>query len=250
MSLDSIRSSARPCVASRVRKEMLMNPSAGHHSFRIALVASLVFVTGSATAASQAECAALASGPLPSDVTAIATTWMAASATFPEHCRAEGNIGPGTIGFALQLPTTWNSKLYHQGGGGFVGSIPDATAGLRMGYATAATDTGHTGNVLDASWALNNPQARIDFGYRAVHVTTTTAKAIIASFYGQPPSRSYFVGCSRGGGQGLMEAQRFPEDFDGLVVGAPAFEWTEFMVGFNWNSRAVSANPIPVAKLA
>ncbi|HZA51569.1 MAG TPA: tannase/feruloyl esterase family alpha/beta hydrolase [Myxococcaceae bacterium] len=220
-------------------------------SIRSAQVAFIALLAARASAASPEECAALASPPFPPDATALSTTWMPADAatSTPEHCRVEGNIGPGTIGFALQLPTAWNRKLYHQGGGGFVGAIPDAIAGLRLGYATAATDTGHRGNVLDASWALDNPQARVDFGYRAVHVTTTTAKALLASYYGSGPSRSYFVGCSRGGGQGLMEAQRFPEDFDGLVVAAPAFDWTEFMVGFNWNSRAVSANPIPLAKL-
>jgi feruloyl esterase len=125
---------------------------------------------------------------------------------------------------------------------------------LPAGYATAATDTGHKGGgplggALDATWALNNPQAVVDFGYRAVHVTTTTAKAIAAAYYGRGPSRSYFNGCSRGGGQGLMEAQRFPDDFDGIVVGAPAFDWTEFMMGFNWDSRAVAAAPIPATKL-
>ena len=217
------------------------------------LFATLFALSSGAQAASAAQCAALKSLAL-AQTKISSATWMAATATLPEHCRVQGVIGPGTIGFAVQLPSVWNSKLYHQGGGGYVGSIPDASAGLALGYATAATDTGHTGGgalggALDATWALNNPQGVIDFGYRAIHVTTTTAKAIAAAYYGKAPSRSYFTGCSRGGGQGLMEAQRFPEDFDGLVVGAPAYHWTEFMMGFNWDSRAVAAAPIPLAKL-
>jgi feruloyl esterase len=242
----------RPCTLRRdldARRRTLMARLVRCRFLRPVLAVSIAALAGSASAASPADCAALASGPFPAEVTAMIATWMPTAGTTPEHCRVQGNIGPGTIGFAVQLPTAWNGKLYHQGGGGFVGAIPNATAGLRLGYATAATDTGHQGNGLDASWALNNDQARRDFGYRAVHLTTTTAKVIIASYYGNAPSKSYFVGCSRGGGQGLMEAQRFPEDFDGLVVAAPAFDWTEFMVGFNWNSRAVSANPIPLAKL-
>jgi len=217
------------------------------------LLTLILSLPSAALAASAAQCAALKSLHLP-QTTISSATWMVATATLPEHCRVVGNIGPGTIGFAVQLPSSWNGKLYHGGGGGYVGAIPDASAGLVLGYATTATDTGHTGTgplggVLDASWALNNPQAVIDFGYRAIHVTTTTSKAIVAAYYGKAANRSYFVGCSRGGGQGLMEAQRFPDDFDGLVVGAPAYHWTEFMMGFNWDSRAVAAAPIPLAKL-
>ncbi len=217
------------------------------------LILGLLSLPRSALAASPAQCSALTSLALPS-VTSLSATWTAATAALPEHCTVQGVIGPGRIGFVVQLPTDWNGKLYHAGGGGYVGFIPDASAGLALHYATAATDTGHTGSgplggALDATWALNNPQGVIDFGYRAIHVTTATAKAIIAGYYHHAASRSYFVGCSRGGGQGLMEAQRFPADFDGLVVGAPAFNWTEFMQGFNWNSRAVAAAPIPDSKL-
>ena len=217
-------------------------------------LAALVAAAPQARAASAEQCSALRSLSLPL-TTISSAAWNAATPALPEHCRVQGVIGPGKIGFAVQLPSDWNGKLYHGGGGGYVGSIPDASAGLALHYATAATDTGHTGDpralggALDGTWALNNPQGVVDFGYRAVHLTTTTAKAIAAAYYGRGPRRSYFVGCSRGGGQGLMEAQRFPEDFDGLVVGAPAFHWTEFMMGFNWDSRAVAAAPIPLAKL-
>ncbi|HEU4384934.1 MAG TPA: tannase/feruloyl esterase family alpha/beta hydrolase [Anaeromyxobacteraceae bacterium] len=219
----------------------------------VALASALLALAPPARAASPAECSAL--GALsPPDTTIGSTTWMPATSTLPEHCRVEGVIGPGQIGFALQLPTAWNGGLYHAGGGGYVGFIPAGDAGLAQHFATAATDTGHKGTgpfggALDGTWALGNPQAKLDFGYRAVHVTTVTAKSIAAAYYGRAPGLAYFAGCSRGGGQGLMEAQRFPADFDGILVGAPAFHWTEFMQGFNWDSRALAAGPLPVEKL-
>ena len=218
-------------------------------ALRVAAAAAALAVLPPALAASPADCSALTGLSLP-ETTISAATWMPATATLPEHCRVTGVIGPGTIGFAVQLPTAWNGGLFHQGGGGYVGSIPNASAGLVRGFATAATDTGHTGSGIDGSWALGNPQAEVDFGYRAIHVTTVAAKAIAARYYGGAPGLAYFAGCSRGGGQGLMEAQRFPADFDGILVGAPAFHWTEFMQGFNWDSRALAAGPLPVGKLS
>ncbi len=224
-----------------------------HPAARALVALAVLLAAPAARAASAASCAALAAASFP-DTTITAAAWNAASAALPEHCRVEGRIGPGAIGFAVQLPSAWNGKLYHQGGGGYVGFIPNADAGLRLGYATAATDTGHKGagpigGALDGSWALNDDQARVDFGYRAIHVTTVTAKRIARAYYGSGPRLSYFLGCSRGGGQGLMEAQRFPEDFDGILVGAPAFDWTEFMTGFNWDARALAAGPLPASKL-
>ena len=151
-----------------------------------ALCAVLLARPPAASAASAGQCAALASLHL-AQTTISSATFRAATSTLPEHCRVEGTIGPGTIGFAVQLPSDWNGRLYHAGGGGYVGSIPDASAGLALHYATAATDTGHKGDpnalggALDGTWALHNPQAVIDFGYRAVHVTTATAKAIAAA---------------------------------------------------------------------
>ncbi|MFC2142121.1 tannase/feruloyl esterase family alpha/beta hydrolase, partial [Acidobacteriota bacterium] len=88
------------------------------------------------------------------------------------------------------------------------------------------TDTGHEGHPLDASWALNNMERIVNFGHQAVHRTAVTAKALIEAYYQQDITRSYFFGCSRGGGQALMEAQRYPDDFDGIVCGAPAYDWT------------------------
>src|SRR5262249_54214875 len=124
------------------------------------------------------------------------------------------------------------------GNGGWSGSIRTATlaAGGRRGYATAMSDLGHEGS--SASFALDHPEKLIDFGYRATPGMTLTAKAIITKYYGRAPKLSYFNGCSAGGRQGLMEAQRFPADFDGIVAGAP---------GLNWTGRAIQAMAIAYA---
>jgi hypothetical protein len=140
------------------------------------------------------------------------------------HCKVAGIIGTET-GFELLLPDTWNGKFVMGGGGGFVGSIMNDALGysaVQKGYATVGTDGGHQGYGVDGSWALNNLERLVSFGHQAVHRTAVTAKALTASYYAEDISRSYFTGCSTGGRQGLMEAQRYPEDFDAIVAGAPA----------------------------
>ena len=153
------------------------------------------------------------------------------SATFESapvpHCKVAGVIGP-EIHFELLLPETWNGKFVMGGGGGFVGSVMNtslAYGSLQAGYATAGTDTGHQGHPIDASWAYNNLERLVNFGHQAVHRTAVTAKALTKAHYQNDVGRSYFTGCSRGGGQALMEAQRYPNDFDGIVAGAPAMNW-------------------------
>jgi feruloyl esterase len=157
-----------------------------------------------------------------------------------------GVIGTET-NFELLLPEKWNGKFVMGGGGGFVGSVVNTAMGygpLQKGYATVGTDTGHRGSSLEANWALNNLERVVSFGHQAVHRTVVTAKALIADFYGQNISRSLFFGCSRGGGQALMEAQRYPEDFDGIVAGAPAYNWTGELGGRNtWLNQAMYPNP-------
>ena len=144
------------------------------------------------------------------------------------HCKISGVIGTET-NFELLLPDEWNGKFAMGGGAGFTGFVVNTAltyGALQSGYATVGTDTGHQGHPLDASWALNNLERVVSFGHQAVHRTAVTAKALTKAYYGQDISRSYFTGCSRGGGQALMEAQRYPEDFDGIVAGAPANNWT------------------------
>lgn len=145
------------------------------------------------------------------------------------HVEIKGLIGEH-IRFELLLPDAWNERFAMGGGGGFVGSIQNmARFSVNLGYATVGTDTGHQSQLSGApvaTWAYNDIEAKVNFGYLAVHRTAEVAKALIHAYYHKDPAHSYFLGCSRGGGQALMEAQRFPKDFDGIVSGAPAFNWT------------------------
>lgn len=162
------------------------------------------------------------------------------------HCKVTGVIGP-EIHFELLLPEKWNGKFVFGGGGGFVGSVINTSlllGSLQNGYASVGTDTGHKGHPLDASWALNNQERIVNFGHQAVHRTTVTAKALTKAYYQMDLALSYFFGCSRGGGQALMEAQRYPEDFDGIVAGAPAYNWTMGMgAAMTQNMQAMYPDP-------
>jgi feruloyl esterase len=146
--------------------------------------------------------------------------------TLPTYCRIAAVLTPSAdshIEMELWMPTAdWNGKFEAVGNGGFMGAISYSamTAALREGYATAASDTGHKGG--SASFALGHPERRIDFAYRAVHEMTVKSKALIAAYYGRQARLAYWNGCSTGGRQGLKAAQRFPEDFDAIVAGAPA----------------------------
>ena len=120
---------------------------------------------------------------------------------------------------------------------------------LKAGYATMSTDNGHVTNPdapnggNEQGWALGHPEKMIDFAYRALHVSTIAAKEIVQDFYGKKASESYFVGCSQGGHHALMEATRFPDDYDGIVAGAPAWHWANQMINATWNSRAALLDP-------
>ncbi len=130
------------------------------------------------------------------------------------------------------LPVTgWTGRFLGRGNGGFGGSFDYAgmAKALFYGYATASTDTGHTGTVTDASWALGHPQKVADFGYRAVHEMTLSGKAVVLDYYGLAPHYSYFDSCSNGGREALIEAQRFPLDYDGILAGDPANNWSHLM---------------------
>src|SRR5207302_8071393 len=134
----------------------------------------------------------------------------------------------------------WNGKLEAAGNGGWSGLINHAglAMAVKRGYAAASTDAGHSGGALDGSFALGHPEKLVDFAWRAVHEMTVDAKAIVSAFYGTAPKRSYWNGCSTGGRQGLTEAQRFPDDFDGIVAGAPANYWTHLMASGVWIGQA------------
>jgi feruloyl esterase len=138
-----------------------------------------------------------------------------------------GVIG-AAIRFELLLPDAWNGRFTMGGGGGFVGSIQNgARFSVQQGYATVGTDTGHESpGGISAAWAHDDLEAQVNFGHLAVHRTAEVAKALVRAYYGKDTAYSYFLGCSRGGGQAMMESQRYPQDFDGIVAGAPAFDWT------------------------
>ncbi|MGH8220541.1 MAG: tannase/feruloyl esterase family alpha/beta hydrolase [Steroidobacteraceae bacterium] len=174
----------------------------------------------------------------------------------PAFCRVQGVLRPTSdseIAFEVWLPASdWNGRFQGIGNGGFAGSISYsalATA-LQDSDAAAATDTGHKAFGTDASWAKGHPEKIVDFGWRAVHLTAVIGKALTRAFYGARPHRSYFMSCSNGGRQGLMEAQRFPDDYDGIIAGAPAYNWTGLFTDFVWNAQALSRPGawVPAAK--
>jgi feruloyl esterase len=170
-------------------------------------------------------------------------------------CRVAATLAPSKdsdIKIEVWMPASgWNGKFQAVGNGGWSGAIvyPSLARALAHGYATASTDTGHSGG--SGSFALGHPEKLVDFGYRAVHEMTVQAKAIIAAYYGDSPKFSYWNGCSSGGKQGLKEAQRFPSDYDGIIAGAPANYWTHLMMGTLWITQAAhkdEASFIPASK--
>jgi feruloyl esterase len=166
----------------------------------------------------------------------------------PAFCRVGATLRPTSdseIKIEVWLPVAkaWNGKYEGTGNGGWGGSIDagELASGLMRGYAVSSTDTGHTGG--SASFALGHPEKLIDFGYRSVHGMTVAAKALIAAFYGDAPKLAYFEGCSSGGRQALMEAQRFPDDYDGIVAGAATNNWTKLMFARMWVAQATLSDP-------
>jgi feruloyl esterase len=160
-----------------------------------------------------------ARAPLGTTITAAAT--IEASATHPRFCQVDGHAAStgNTVNFRLGLPDGWNGKFLFLGVGGLGGTLAVLDRGLARGYATATTDTGHRAS--EAGWASNRAK-EIDYGYRGTHVSTVAAKHLTTAFYGTPAKYAYFDGCSNGGRQALMEVQRYPDDFDGVIGGHPA----------------------------
>jgi feruloyl esterase len=164
----------------------------------------------------------------------------------PAFCRVSATLTPSSdsdIQIELWLPTAWNGKYLANGVGGWGGAIPypGLMSALQRGYATSGTDTGHRGNMGAADFALDHPEKVKDFAWRAIHEMTVQSKSIIKDYYGKPDRLAYFSGCSAGGKQGLMEVQKFPADFDGVVAGAPAADW----IGLNSSSLYDSLLNIP-----
>jgi feruloyl esterase len=217
-----------------------------------------------------AACAALADQRLPN--TTIATAQAVTSGSFtppgssnpitnlPPFCRIAGAIEPTSeshILFEVWLPLqNWNGRFAGVGNGGWAGSISFGVLQeqIRRGYAAASTNTGHEAapGVNAARFAFDHPEQLTDFAYRAHHETAVKAKALVRAFYGKPSEHAYWIGCSSGGYEGLMAAQRFPSDYDGIVAGAPANNWTRLMAGDLDGTLAVfkdSASNLPPSAL-
>jgi tannase/feruloyl esterase len=176
----------------------------------------------------------------------------------PAFCRVTAEDKPtqdSDIKIEVWMPATgWNGRFRGQGNGGFAGEIDYRTLSLAVaqGYASAATDTGHAAEGTNATWALGHPEKIIDFAYRAIHEMTVVGKAAAKAFYGDAPQHSYFSSCSNGGRQALMEAQRYPEDYDGIVAGAPANYWTHLLSSALYDAQTTTLDPasyIPTSKI-
>ncbi len=213
------------------------------------LVMTLVLALFAVNQAAAVTCEDLASLELPeTTITAVQSvpsgSYTAPNgevfANMPAFCRVAAILTPTSdsqIGIEVWMPVSgWNGKFEGVGNGGFAGAIPYGALapGVSLGYAAAGTDTGHIGSsTTDGSFALGHPQKIIDFGYRSIHLMTFIGKQIASAFYGENPQHSYFTGCSTGGRQALMEAQRYPDDYDGIVAGDPVAYYTHHHVGGN-----------------
>ena len=247
-----------------------------HEACRFLLALFLSGVFGQAISAAQMPCESLAGLASSSSKITLAQSVPAGAFTpppspapptgpptsyrdVPTFCRVLAELTPtrdSDIKIEVWMPTVgWNGKYRGQGNGGFAGTIdyPGLASAVKRGYATAGTDTGHSGSGVGAAWALGHPEKVADFGYRAIHEMTLKAKAIVAVYYGHNAQRSYFASCSDGGREALMEAQRFPEDYDGILAGAPANYWTHLLAAAMWDTLATTSDPasyIPASKLA
>jgi len=241
----------RPCRSLRTLLELL-----------VSLSISLLAVPAAVRAAVTCDKASLQqSAPLNTTITAATTEALPSPYQPLTYCNVTGSISTSTAGqanqvlFVLGLPASWNQNFLFLGNKGFGGSIPALSSGefadaLSRGYAIAATDAGHesqlkTAAALDGSFGLTNSQqpnqaARADYAWRAVHLSTVAAEALTEAYY-DSPMFSFFDGCSAGGRQGLVEAQQFPTDFNGIVAGDPAIGDT--IAGFNWNERNLLQSP-------
>jgi pimeloyl-ACP methyl ester carboxylesterase len=181
----------------------------------------------------------------------------------PEHCEIRGKMNERTgangqhyaINFHMRLPTQWNGKFFFEGGGGSNGNMGDALGNLQgqqpgnalvLGYAVVSQDSGHD-NATNNDPKLNgsqtfgwDEQARLDFGYNSYDQVTQAAKAVIQAYYGKPPERSYYVGCSEGGREGMMMSQRFPDYFDGILACSPGFKLPKAAIAEAWDTQALA----------
>lgn len=203
------------------------------------------------------QCAALTRFRIPGSTLEIQKAErVAATATAPAHCKVEGTLEPHTgrdnkpyaIGFAVALPEEWNGRFLFQGGGGLNGSVNaplGATAAgersaLARGFAVASTDSGHRGAGFDSSF-FDDQQAALNFLYQAIGKVNTVARQLIVTHYRRPIAHTYFVGCSTGGREALLQAQRQPLEFDGIIAGAPAMRTNYSNLATRWVTTALNS---------
>jgi len=215
-----------------------------------AAVAALAAGLALARGANAADCAALVHLDVPG-ARVVAAEPQPASADAPAYCRVKAVAADG-IGMEVWLPSAgWNGRLLSVGSGGFGGRIYAASmvTGLTRGYAVTGNDTGHQGD--DRAWMADRTKVR-DWGHSATHLATGPAKALVAAYYGRPAQYAYFQGCSTGGAQAMEEAQFYPEDYDGIVAGAPGMSYAHLMLSFLWGLKAADRPGalIPDDKLA
>ncbi|KUI55814.1 putative feruloyl esterase B-1 [Cytospora mali] len=223
--------------------------------------AYLITATFAALAGASSSCSVdFFQAALPSNATVLSAVPVANGSTYgegaadtpyptnptnlPENCAVIVNVttsSSSSFRFGMFLPMQWNGRFLQVGNGGFAGGINwlDMGAGIRYGFAVTSTDTGHNSSSFDLMWALNEPEKRLDFGFRAIHDSVVQGKALVEAFYGQSISYSYYSGGSTGGRQGLREAQYDPDSFDGLLVAAPAW-WTSHLQP--WTTKLGSYN--------
>jgi hypothetical protein len=244
----------------------VFNMAVSSQKFLPALVATSVLACGTSRAAA-GNCEQLSHLALPKTTITLAQSVAAGAFTPPvpswakafmrptpipaAFCRVTGDIRPtqdSDIKFEVWLPLSgWTGRYESVGNGGFAGSIryDSMRNPLLAGSAVASTDDGHEAPAVgptSADWAFGHPEKIIDHGHRAVHLTAVAAKAITTAFYGRRPAHAYFVGCSKGGQEAFMEAQRYPQDFDGIVGGAVANQWTDLFASFMWTESLNLAN--------
>ncbi|MDC0715102.1 tannase/feruloyl esterase family alpha/beta hydrolase [Stigmatella sp. ncwal1] len=170
-----------------------------------------------------------------------ATNLVVATGTVPEYCNVIAKIPP-QLNFEARLPSQWNGKLHYNGGGGFSGMMtPPSVEALSKGFADVGSDAGHSADPFTAGWAMNDQVALVNFAFASVPTVTNATREILKVRYGKDADRSYFEGCSNGGREALMMAQRYPAQFDGIISRAPAYNFTGLLLAFNRTAKALAA---------
>jgi len=247
----SVNGYRRGWIAMTLGLAVFFSEAMAQSNFRDAATSPINYTQG--VAGPKMDCRDLRERMTNYNVSIVSATLIPARSGIPEYCHVYGVIQP-EIRFEVNLPTVWNGRLFMHGNGGTAGQKPGhlfmigpRIDGLRHGFATTWNDTGHDEFAHPLfSFGHNNLYRVVDFGFRAIHLTAVTAKEVIRAYYDLPAKYSYFDGCSLGGRQALMSAQRFPSDFNGISVGAPVLNTG--MVGL-WNAKALEEAPIAYEKI-